>query len=371
MTHQKWIDRANTLGPELAEYTQRHDEDGSFVDEAYGTLRDEGLFKALVPEALGGGGASYSDICHFIRQLAHYDGSAALSFSMHTHLVAATLFKVRKGQPGEALLRKVAADDLILVSTGAGDWLESNGTLSRVPGGYRYTSEKPFASGSPRAQVMITSGRYDDPDEGPLVLHFPLSLSAEGVTRGTDWDTHGMRGTGSNTVSVKDAFIPDEAIALRRARGPWHPAFDVIATVALPIITSVYVGLAERAYEIALELSQKRREDRNVQLLAGELRTLLFTVRALWQAHVDNATDLEFSPDRERTLSSVEAKTAIAETVERTVSKAMELAGGAGFFRARGLERILRDVRAVHYHPLQAKQQHALSGRGCLGLDLV
>src|SRR5690606_12857129 len=140
----------------------------------------------------------YRDICEFIRTLAHYDGATALAYSMHTHLVAATVFKHKKGQPGEALLRKVV-EGTILVSTGAGDWLESNGTLTKVDGGYRYTSKKAFASGSPMADLLITSGRYEHPSEGALVLHFPLSLRAEGVSVSSDWDAHGMRGTGSHT----------------------------------------------------------------------------------------------------------------------------------------------------------------------------
>jgi alkylation response protein AidB-like acyl-CoA dehydrogenase len=103
-----WIDRAQKLGPELAEYAVRHDRDGTFVEESYAALREERLFSALVPKDLGGGGAGLRDICEFIRVLAHYDSSTALAYSMHTHLVATTLWKHKRGQPGEALLRKVA-----------------------------------------------------------------------------------------------------------------------------------------------------------------------------------------------------------------------------------------------------------------------
>jgi hypothetical protein len=43
---------------------------------------------------------------------------------MHQHLIAATVWKYRRGQGGEAMLTKVAENQLVLVSTGAGDWLE-------------------------------------------------------------------------------------------------------------------------------------------------------------------------------------------------------------------------------------------------------
>ncbi len=371
MSKKEWIDKAERLGPELAEHAARHDEDGSFVRESYEALLEDGFFKALVPKELGGMGAGLGEICEFIRTLGNYCGSTALAYSMHSHLVAASVWKVRKGQPGEKLLKKVAAENLVLVSTGAGDWLESNGSMTKVEGGYRYTSKKPFGSGSPMGNLMITSGRYEDPDSGPMVLHFPLSLDAEGVRRGDDWDTLGMRGTGSNTIDIQDAFIPEESIALKRPRGPWHPAFNVIATIALPILMSAYVGVAERASTLAIQQARRRRDDVNVQYLAGELSNALFEVRALWRAHVDNAAEYDFAPTLERANQSVQAKTALANACIKTVQKAMELGGGGAFFRKAGIERLMRDVQAAPYHPLQEKRQHAFSGRIALELEPI
>jgi alkylation response protein AidB-like acyl-CoA dehydrogenase len=371
MSTTNWIEKARELGPLLREHAAKHDENRTFVEESFAALKDAGLFKAAVPADLGGGDAGLGELCEVIRTLGHYCGSTALAYSMHSHLVAATVWKHKKGQPGEALLKKVVDPGLILVSTGAGDWLESNGTMTKVEGGFRYTSKKPFASGSPVGSVMVTSGRYDDPEEGPQVLHFPLAFSAEGVKRGDDWDTHGMRGTGSNTVSIENAFIPEESVAMRRPRGPWHPAFNVIATIALPVLMSAYVGVTERAVELGLESAKKRRDDPNVQYLAGELRTELVVVHALWNAHVENANEYDFMPDIERTSRAVEAKTALAEACIRTATKAMELGGGGAYFRKGGIERMLRDVRAAPYHPLQPKRQHLFSGRIALGLEPV
>jgi hypothetical protein len=53
------------------------------------------------------------------------------------------------------------------------------------------------------------------------------------------------------------------------------------------------------------------------------------------------------------------------------VEKALETVGGGGFFRSMGLERLLRDIQAAQFHPLQAKRQHRFTGRVALGLDPV
>lgn len=369
MSNQEWIDRAHRLGPELREYTSRHDEDASFALESFEALRAEGYMAALVPPELGGKGATVEEICHFLRVLAHYCASSALAFSMHTHLVAATVWKYKQGQPVQALLKKVAAERAVLVSTGAGDWLESNGRMEKVEGGYRFFAQKPFASGSPAGTMMITSGRYEDPKDGARVLHFALPFAREGVRLGSDWDTHGMRGTGSSTVSVEGAFIPEESIALNRPRGPWHPAFDVICTLALPILMSPYVGVAERAGELSLSLARAKADDADTQYLCGELSIGLAGVSALWEAMLVNTANYDFAPSKERTSTSIALKTALAEACISATEKAMEVGGGAAFFRKAGIEQCLRDVQGAIYHPLQPKKAARACGRIALGLS--
>ena len=85
--------------------------------------------------------------------------------------------------------------------------------------------------------MLVTSAPYDDPIEGPQVLHFPVPLKSDGVTLKDDWKTMGMRATGSQTVMLDNVFVPEEAVVLRRPQGAYHPAWNVILTNALPLIT--------------------------------------------------------------------------------------------------------------------------------------
>jgi alkylation response protein AidB-like acyl-CoA dehydrogenase len=63
-------------------------------------------------------------------------------------------------------------------------------------------------------------------------------------------------------------------------------------------------------------------------------------------------------------------RTLIGQGVIRTVELAMEVCGGASFYRDVGLERAFRDVQAARFHPLQAKPQMRYSGRVALDLDV-
>jgi alkylation response protein AidB-like acyl-CoA dehydrogenase len=104
MNHPKvshWIEVAHSLGEEFAGRAQAHDEDDTFVSRNYAALKERRVFSAAIPEELGGGGASHREVCDMLRILAQYCGSTALALSMHQHLIAATIWKYRRGQGGE------------------------------------------------------------------------------------------------------------------------------------------------------------------------------------------------------------------------------------------------------------------------------
>ena len=366
-----WRTAVADLGPGFAERAAAHDADGTFVAESYAALKERKVFSAGVPRELGGGGATHAELCELLRHLARHCPSTALVLSMHTHLVATAVWRWRDSGAGEALLRRVASEELGLVSTGASDWVDSNGTLERVDGGYRVSARKVFGSGSEAADLLITSARFDDPEEGPVVLHFPVPFAAEGVRVTGDWNAHGMRGTGSHTVVLDRVFVPEGSISLRRPAGTWPPVLSVVVTVAMPIIMSVYRGVAEAAVEIARRQMAKRAEDPDVQRLAGELENALLTLDLAVEEMIAGATGYDFAPDVGRASRTLAAKTVATKAAIAAVEKAVEAAGGAGFHRAAGLERLLRDVRAAHYHPLPESRQLRFTGRIALGLPPV
>jgi alkylation response protein AidB-like acyl-CoA dehydrogenase len=359
------------VGPRFAEGAAERDQGDVFVAEHYEVLKQHKVFSALVPAELGGGGVRHSAMCAFLRHLAHYCPSTALALSMHQHLVAAAVYHHKNGRPGQKLLQRVAADETVLISTGANDWMESSGTVERADGGFRVSARKPFGSGSPAGGVLATSAAYDDPKEGSQVLHFAVPFSAPGLSLAGDWHTLGMRATGSHTIVLDNVFVPDEAIALRRPRGRFHPAWNVILTVALPLIMSAYVGVAEAAAAIGREQAKKRQADPAVCYLLGELTNELTTAQLGLDDMVRLANDLDFAMTLEVADAVLVRKTIVAEHVLATAEKALEAAGGAGFYRKAGLERLLRDAHGAQFHPLSGKRQHRFTGRIALGLDPI
>lgn len=368
-TRTDWIAIARELGERFAARAPGHDADESFVADNYADLRAHRLFSAGVPADLGGGDASHAELCEVLRTLARSCSSTALALSMHTHLVAAAVWRRRHDQaPVEGLLRRVAAEELVLVSSGGSDWLAGSGQVRKVEGGYRVTARKIFSSGCPSGHVLVTSAVLDDPQAGPTVLHFPVSLDAPGVKILDTWHTLGMRGTGSHDIMLDDVFVPEAAVGGRRPQGKWHHLFHVITLVALPIIYAVYVGVAEAARDLAVQAARKKRDDEHVPYLVGEMDNHLAAADLALENMVATAASAQPGPETTKRVTT--ARTLCARGVLATVDKAMEIVGGGSFYRTLGLERLFRDVQGARYHPLQEKLQLRYAGRLALGLDI-
>lgn len=355
---------AHKLGKEFEARAAKYDDTDAFVYENYEALKTFRVFSAMIPQELGGGGVSHSQMGEFLRIMGYYDGSTGLALSMHQHLIAATVWKYRNGNGGEALLKKVADEQIVLVSTGAKDWLESNGELIKVEGGYEVTATKIFASQSVAGDMLMTSSRYHDPVEGNLVLHFPVPFSAKGVKVLNDWKTLGMRGTGSHTVQLDKVFVPESAIAVKRKQGELNHVWNIILTVAMPLIMAVYTGIAEKAAQMAIDKSKASKiKKEHITLTLGEMHNQLTLAQVLLKDMFAITNDLDFTPNHEMGNAILTRKTLVANACINTVNKAMEVIGGQSFFRGFGLERLFRDVQAAVFHPLPEKEQQLFSGK--------
>lgn len=364
-----WVALARELGPRFAARAPQHDADDSFVADNYRELRERRMFSCGVPAELGGGGASHAELAAILRVLAQSCGSTALALAMHMHQVAIAAWRWRHdGAPVDALLRRIAREELVLVTSGGSDWLAGSGKAERVEGGYRVSARKVFASGCPVGDLFMTMAVYEDPETGPTVLHVAVPFDAPGVERKDNWRTLGMRGTGSHDVVLDSVFVPDAAVGVRRPAGRWSPAWHVVATLALPLIFAVYVGVAEGARSVALRYAAGRRTDAAVQQLVGRMDTELATARMALRHMLDAAASGHIAA--ETTNEVVMGRTVVGGAAIRTVELAMEVAGGAGFFRDAGLERLFRDVQGARYHPLREHAQQLYTGRLALGVDV-
>ncbi len=364
------VDIARELGRSFAKHGQETSDEDKFVADNYAALKEAGLVEAGVPAELGGGGADVDELAAMLRTLGYHCGSTALAFSMHTHQVAipAWRWKHQKAVAGvvEPLLRRIAKERIILLSSGGSDWIAGSGKAEKVEGGYRITARKIFSSGAPAGDLLMTSAVLESPGEPPTVLHFGIPMNSPNVKVLDTWRTLGMRGTGSHDVQIDGYVVPEAAVPARRKAGEWNPLFQIIATIAFPLVYSVYLGVAESARDIALGIAKRKSPGRHTVELAGRMETELTGAR-LAQESMLAAVRLN-APSAVTVNQVMIGKQLVTRHALAAVELAMETAGGAGFYRAEGLERKFRDIQAARYHPLQSGPQAEYAGAMALGM---
>lgn len=366
-TSESVVATAERLGPAFAARAEVADEGDSFVAENFAELKEAGLVEAGVPSELGGKGADIDALSEMLKVLARHCGSTALAFAMHTHQVAIPAWRWRhqKVAAVEPLLKRVAAERIVLLSSGGSDWIGGSGRAEKVKGGYRISARKVFSSGAPAGALLMTTAILDDE---AAVLHFGIPMSSPQVRIEETWRTLGMRGTGSHDVIIDGHVVPETAVALKRPAGEWHPLFQIISTIAFPLIYAVYLGVAEAARDIALELARKRRQNPHTVALIGQMETALAGAR---MAHGTMLAAVNRNAPSAQSVNEVMiGKSLVAEHALKAVEAAMEAAGGAGFYRSAGLERRFRDIQGARYHPLQRGPQAQYAGAMALGLPV-
>jgi len=360
---KQWLDLIDQLGDQLAANGIAHDQADTFVADNYRLLKEHGYLTAMIPKALGGAGVSYADMCAILVKIAQYCPSTALALSMHQHLIAANIWKYTHKGTGEEFLKEVVDKNLVLVSTGARDWLDSNGTMKKTDNGYLVSAKKQFSSQSAIGDLLVTSIPYNDPEEGWQVFHFMVPMKSEGIQLLDDWQTLGMRGTGSQTVVLNNVFISENSIVMKRAKGEFPLFWNVVLTVALPLIMAPYIGIVEKAMRITLEKSRaKQSRSLHTTFLLGEFYNSLTLAQVVHKDMIRIANNLDFQAEEKIGVEILARKTLVANACQETLNKAMETVGGQSFYRILELERLFRDVQAVGFHTLPIKQQQHFTG---------
>jgi acyl-CoA dehydrogenase len=367
---------AEKLGAEFAPRAAAHDRENTFVAENFDRMREAGYLRLAVPEELRGLGATMRQVCYAQAELARHCAATALAVNMHIYLTLVQAFRYRRGAPGaEAVLRRVANEGIVLMTSGGSDGIWPSAKAVRDNGGYRISGRKVFCSQVPIANVLTTMATYDDASEGPVVLAVGIPMNSPGITVLDNWDTLGMRATGSNDVLLEDVAITEAQIAGRRPWGKVDPMLRTAGVHFAPPVASVYAGIAAAARDEAVRVVQSRRapdgralaEDQMVQRQVGLMDVKL---RTMWWSLIGALDEIgdDYQPDDTAMSAVMIAKRQVVTEAQAVVDLAIETVGGSAYFKTSPLEQAYRDVRAGLFHPMNPERVLLYAGR--LALDV-
>ena len=210
---------ARRPGPKFAQARggDRRDAIASWPNH-YAALKAAGLFEAGVPRVRRRRPCR-RDLAVILRGWRGHCGSTALAFAMHSHQVAVPAWRwLHQQAPAEALLKRVAAEDLVILSSGGSDWMAGAGQAEKVEGGSEITGRKAFSSGAPAGNLLITSAVCREPGRRADRAALRRADHLADVRIFPDWSTLGIRATGSHDVMLDGQLVPEAAIALRAGR---------------------------------------------------------------------------------------------------------------------------------------------------------
>jgi acyl-CoA dehydrogenase len=372
---ERFVALAAELGHEFSGRAAEHDRENSFPVENFASMRDQGYLRLAVPEELGGLGASMRQVCYAQAELAKHCASTALAVNMHLYLLLANTYRWRHGATSvEGVLRRVADEGIVLMTSGGSDGIWPSGTAVRDNGGFRVTGRKMFCSQAPVADVLVTMAAYDDPEEGTTVLLMGIPTTSEGLQIVETWDTLGMRATASHDVQLDDVKVSDAQIVARRPWGKVDPALRNAGVHFAPPVAAVYFGVAAAARDEAVRVVCDRRsgdgqpltQDPTSQRLIGLMDHKL---KVAWWSLAGALGELgeDYTPDEAALELVMLAKRQVVTEAVEIVGLAMEVVGGSAYFRRSPLERAYRDVRAGMFHPINPEKTLVYAGRMALG----
>jgi acyl-CoA dehydrogenase len=369
-----FVPLAAELGAEFAPRAAEHDRENTFVRENFDRMRERGYLKLAVPEEFGGLGASMRQVVYAQAELARHCASTALAVNMHLYLTLSTVYRLRHGATAaEGLLRRIADEGIVLMSSGGSDGLWPSGTAVREDGGYRVTGRKVFCSQAPVADVLTTMAVLDDPDDGRVVLAVAIPTASEGFRVLETWDTLGMRATSSHDVQLDSVFVSEKQVGARRPWGRIDPFLRNAAVHFAPPVAAVYWGIAAGARDQAVQTICARRvgdgqplaADQTIQRQVGLMDVLL---RTSWWALAGALDEVAESAElSDETVGTVMiAKREVVTKAIDVVNLAMDATGGASYFKRSPLEMAYRDVRAGAFHPVNPEKTLLHAGRMAL-----
>jgi indole-3-acetate monooxygenase len=338
-------------------------------------LRSAGLYRMLVPKALGGLQVDLLTFLRAVELMAEADASTGWNLANNAvqQVIALSL-------PDEGV-RDIFAEgpDVII----AGTAVAGGGTATRVADGYVVNGRWRFGSGCRESQWMLANF-----DAGPdtVVRFFVPSTEATVIDT---WDMTGMRGTGSHDWAVVDQFVPERRTVPERGRlltnqwSRWRGTLYSmpVHTLIGPHHSSVATGVARAAIAALAELAGAKvprgrtgllREQPLVQDCIARAEALLSAGQALRAAvlrDIWHTVEAGATVTHEQLARSRLAAAYAVDAARQAMDLVYRAGGTTSSQRTHQLARTWRDLQVVGQAASVAPEWYALAGRTLLGMD--
>jgi indole-3-acetate monooxygenase len=384
-TATDFADRARALAPMLAAAAPEIENRRELTPEVVAALHEAGLFRMLVPLSLGGYELAPADYVRAVEELAKADASTAWCVAQISGActIAASL--------DHAVAREIfAANPHTLLAVGPP---HASGKAVAAPGGYRVSGNWQYASGSRHAFWMAAHCPVFEADGKPrldakgMPVDRTLIFPKSSVTMTDVWHVMGLKGTGSDSYSVTDLFVPEQRTmaafgrnpAEKRERGPLYQ----FTTFQLhgASFAAIALGIARASLDAFVELAKSKtpygmkyvlRDNAVIQSQIGVAQSQLAGARVFLHHALDDmwlgaqTQGITIEQRVQLRMASCNA----SQVAKQVVDTAYHAAGATAIFESNPFERPFRDVHTVSQQVQSHFAVFEAIGQYYLGLPL-
>ncbi len=335
---------------EMRPHIMEWDDAQHFPIELMPKLAALGLLGIQFPDVYGGAGMSAVDYCICIEELARVDPSVALSVAAHNGLCSAHIGLFGTEAQKQKYLVPLARGERIgawglTESTSGSDAAGMRTTAVRAGNCWVLNGSKTFTTHGRVGDILVAMAVTDRAAGSKGVSAFILEKGTPGLTPGKKENKLGMRASDTSEVLFENCRIPEDQLLGEVGQG-FVNTMQVLDAGRIGI-AALAVGLAQGAYEAALQYAKERRA----------FGKTISSFQAIQWKLADNATRIEAArlltyrsaylkdQGRRMTLESAMAKLYASEIAVKAADDCVQIHGGYGFVKDYPAEKFFRDVK--------------------------
>ena len=335
---------------EIAPNVRKWDEAGDFPLATIKELGKLGLMGVVFPAELGGAGMGYVEYATAIEELSRVDGSVGIIVAAHTSLCSNHIFLAGNDTQKKKYIPKLASSEFIgawgLTEPSSGsDAGSARMTAVRRSGNWVLNGTKTFITNGHYADVIVAIAVTDRAAHTHGLSAFVVEKGTKGFRPGKKEDKLGLRASDTAELIFEDCLIPTENLLGTEGQG-FVDAMRVLDGGRISI-AALSLGMAEGAYDAALNYSKERRQ----------FGKSISDFQAIQWKLADMATEIEAAKlltlraaamkdaGLKTTLESSMAKLFASEVAVRCANEGVQIHGGYGFIKDYPAEKFYRDVK--------------------------
>ncbi len=332
------------------------DEEEIFPEDSYRAFVDAGLLTLTLPEQYGGGDADVTTLCLVIEEISKVSAASALMV-FSTQAVYRVLRVAGNDEQKDRFFLDISSGDklgaFVLTEPEYGSDAGSLATRAvREGDSYVLNGTKIFITTGSRASYFLVFARTGPGERTKGLSAFIVQRETKGLHIGRSENKMGLRGSVTTEVVFDNMIVPAEN-RLRGEGDGWGILTEVANIMRLWGAASMALGIAEGAFECALNYARERRQFgkpianfqgirfmiADMAMLIESARSLIYRTAALIDGGKGSKSEIE-------TLVSM-SKCYASDAAMKVTTDAVQILGGYGYTKEYPVERMMRDAKAI------------------------